>query len=58
MATVEREKFESIVSNLLKQKPATRDQQKTGSRKTSGKIIPSTPQSGHDTEVERSVKSD
>ncbi len=37
---VDRRQFESIVDNLLKQKPATRDQEKTGSRKHSGTIIP------------------
>jgi hypothetical protein len=36
---VDRRQFESIVGNLLKQKPATRDQEKTGTRKHSGKII-------------------
>jgi hypothetical protein len=40
---VDRAHFESIVANLLKQKPATRKQQRTGKKKT-GKIIPPTPQ--------------
>jgi hypothetical protein len=42
---VDRGQFESIVGSLLRQKPATREQQKTGSRKTSGSIILATPQS-------------
>ena len=36
---MEREKLKTVVNNLLRMKPTTRDQQKTGSRKTSGKII-------------------
>ena len=32
---VDRKQFESIVGNLLRQKPATRDQQKTGGWPTS-----------------------
>lgn len=54
---VDRNQFESIVGNLLKQKPATRDQQKIGSRKHSNAIIPSktrsAPQSSSDKEAEK-----
>jgi hypothetical protein len=41
---VERRQFEPIVGNLLQQKPATRDQQKTVTRKHSGKIVPRKPE--------------
>jgi hypothetical protein len=47
MPPVDRAKFEAIVANLLKQKPATRAQQGTGTRKSSATIIPPTPESGH-----------
>jgi hypothetical protein len=42
---VDRAQFEAIVSDLLKQKPATRARQRTGKRKTSATIIPPKPQS-------------
>jgi hypothetical protein len=57
MAFVQREKFESIVGNLLRQKHATREQQKIGSPRTSGTIIPPTPQLKPDTGVEPSAPS-
>lgn len=47
---VDRRQFESIVGNLLRQKPATRDQEKTGTRKTSGKIIPPRTAPGPDSQ--------
>lgn len=57
---VDRNQFESIVGSLLRQKPATRKEQRTGQKKHVGQIIPkpqSAPQSKPDKEEEKSESS-
>jgi len=42
MSSVDRDKFERIVGNLLAQKPTPRSEQKTGQSKTAATVIPPT----------------
>lgn len=43
---VDRSQFEAIIENLLGQKPVSRENQKTGTRKSSGTIIAPKPSRG------------
>ena len=44
---VDQQKFESLVRQLLEQKPEKRESLKTGEKKKAATIIPPKPQPGH-----------